>query len=223
MNICQPINECYNCDEYTGAFECLNKTKISQMPELSELQMQDYLDRKCSDIIIPVVSKDCEDSPKNYGLSLKQLVESLRTTSIGIRENFADKEFTSMGQVEIYELSLQNNHPTKSMQMSYFFTWSSTVYSTLYPPTLLTKCYVDGEIVAVGDTSNSADVFGDANTNWVFVNGLGGTVFFTKVLQPNEKTTSKIEFIADHLNEGGVTGDKLKVKGIQLMITGVTK
>lgn len=72
--ICNPVGEqCFNCEDYTEAFACLDKTKISQMPELSELELGTLLDSECDDVRVPAAVVPCNGTPYNISVSLKDL------------------------------------------------------------------------------------------------------------------------------------------------------
>jgi len=220
--ICIPNGDtCYDCSEYAGAFACLNKIKVSGMDRISELGILTALDNKCSDILLPISKISCEGAPETLSMSLKDLIEITNSASVGERQAFPDKNFSAVGEMETYELTVSNPHPSRSMQMSYFFTWSAKIRSNLYSPTLEAISEVDDEKI-YSDVMGT-DVFGEAMTNWVLVDGLRGTAFYTKVVAPGETTTSKLTLRAGSFNRGDVTEEVLKAQGIQLMITGVTK
>lgn len=94
--ICNPVGEqCFNCEDYTEAFACLDKTKISQMPELSELELGILLDSECDDIRVPAAVVPCNGTPYNISVSLKDLGKGGGGTPIGFMQfsefDFGDK------------------------------------------------------------------------------------------------------------------------------------
>jgi len=76
--ICIPTgDQCYNCEDYAGAFACLKKIKISGMSVLSELELQAALGNECGDIRVAASVMPCEGGAYTTAVSLKDLVGSI--------------------------------------------------------------------------------------------------------------------------------------------------
>lgn len=68
--------QCYNCEDYAGAFACLPKIKTSGMSVLSELELQTELNNECGDIRIAASVIPCAGDPYSTGVSLKDVVSA---------------------------------------------------------------------------------------------------------------------------------------------------
>lgn len=69
--------QCYNCEDYAGAFACLPKIKISGMSVLSELELQTELNNECGDVRIAASVIPCDGEPYTTAISLKDVVNSV--------------------------------------------------------------------------------------------------------------------------------------------------
>jgi len=73
--------QCYNCEDYAGAFACLPKIKISGMSVLSELELQSALSDECGDIRIAASVIPCAGDPYTTAVSLKDIASSIGSGS----------------------------------------------------------------------------------------------------------------------------------------------
>ncbi len=69
--------QCYNCEDYAGAFACLPKIKISGMSVLSELELQTELNNECGDVRFAASVIPCDGDPYSVAISLKDVVNSI--------------------------------------------------------------------------------------------------------------------------------------------------
>lgn len=69
--------QCYNCEDYAGAFACLPKIKILGMSILSELELQTELNNECGDIRFAASIIPCDGEPYTTAVSLKDVVASI--------------------------------------------------------------------------------------------------------------------------------------------------
>ena len=227
--LCIPNGEtCVDCAEYAAAFSCLPKVKISEMNQLSELDIISILDGKCEDILIPVSSINCETGAESHSMSLKDLLKITEHTSVGERQSFPDKVFTAEGQVEEYELSLFNPSETRYMQVSYFAQWSSSIkVQSGYTILIDSNIYIDGEQIIDTDTKEKLRGGYDTYTKFIsqeenasYHHDAGSMPFFyTAIIPPKTETKIKMELSCDSFTEGAYA----IAETIQLMITGTTK
>lgn len=84
VQVCVPEgNQCYDCADYSGAFACLDKIKISDMAEATELEVQTAVESPCEKILIPAEFVPCSGTPFTQAINLSTIISGATGSPLG--------------------------------------------------------------------------------------------------------------------------------------------
>lgn len=82
--ICTPTGEqCYDCADYSSAFACIDKIKISDMAVATELEIEASLDSQCEQILIPADFVPCNGAPYTQAINLTNIISGATGSPLG--------------------------------------------------------------------------------------------------------------------------------------------